>query len=110
MRSLVILSLHIQRGLIVHFADRTSALHCGMNALHLGAVEIEVERGFENWKVSGLRAFLLARDVPVCDQAKPVLVQNCYLAVFLRLQAKKSLDEYAQDLGQTINRESFIIC
>ena len=70
----------------------------------------DVERGFENWKVSGRRAFLLARDVPVCDQAKPVLVQNCYLAVFLRLQAKKSLDEYAQDLGQTINRESFIIC
>ena len=51
-----------------------------------------VERGFENWKVSGLRAFLLARDVPVCDQAKPI--QNCYLAVFLGLQAKKSLDEY----------------
>ena len=62
----------------------------------------DVERGFENWKVSGLRAFLLARDVLVCDQAKPVLVQNCYLVVFLGLQAKKSLDEYAQDLGQTI--------
>ena len=69
-----------------------------------------VEHGVENWKVSGLRGFLLARDVPVCDQAKPVQVQNCYLVVFLGLQAKKSLDEYAQDLGQTIYRESLIIC
>lgn len=60
-----------------------------------------MERGFENWKVSGLRGFLLARDVPLCDQAKPVLVQNCYLAVFLGLQAKKSLDEYTQDIGQS---------
>ena len=66
----------------------------------------DVERGFENWKISGLRAFLLARDVPVCDQAKPVLVQNCYLAVFLGLQAKKSLDEYAQDLGQLLTEEA----
>ena len=48
--------------------------------------------------VSGLRVFLLARDAPVCDQAKPVLVQNCYLAVFFGLQAKKSLDDYAQHL------------
>jgi len=56
---------------------------------------------FENSKVSDLRGFLLARDVPVYDQAKAVLVQNCYLAVSLGLQPKKSLDEYAQDISQT---------
>lgn len=61
----------------------------------------DAERGFENWKVSDLRGFLLARDVPVCDQAKAVLVQNCYLAVSLGLQPKKPLDEYAQDICQT---------
>ena len=32
----------------------------------------------------------------MCDQAKLVLVKNCNLAVFLGLQAKKSLDEYVQ--------------
>lgn len=32
----------------------------------------------------------------MCDQAKPVLVQNCYLAIFIGLQPKKSLDEYAK--------------
>ena len=61
----------------------------------------EVEGCFENWKVSALRGFLLARDVPVCDQGKAVLVQNCYLAVSLGLQPKKSLDEYAQDICQS---------
>ena len=62
----------------------------------------DVEPEFENWKVSGLRDFLLARDVPVCDQAKSVLVQNCYLAVSPGLQPKKSFDKYvAQDVGQT---------
>ena len=53
---------------------------------------------FENWKVSALRGFLLARDAPLCDQAKAVLIQNCYLAVSLGLQPKKSLD--AQDICQ----------
>lgn len=94
---------------IVHFADRTSALHYGVNALHYGLtwgqsrskMADDVEGRFENWKVSDLRGFLLARDVPVCDQAKAVLVQNCYLAVSLALQPKKSLDEYAQDICQT---------
>ena len=61
----------------------------------------DVEGRVENWKVSDLRGFLLARDVPVCDQAKAVLVQNCYLAVSLGLQSKKSLDEYAQDICQS---------
>ena len=60
----------------------------------------DVEGRFENWKVSALRGFLLARDVPLCDQAKAVLVQNCYLAISLGLQPKKSLDEYAQDICQ----------
>ena len=94
---------------IAHFADRTSALHCGVNALHYGLVlgqsrskmADDAERGFENWKVSDLRGFLLARDLPVCDQAKAVLVQNCYLVVSLELQPKKPLDEYAQDICQT---------
>ena len=58
-------------------------------------------RGFENWKVTDLSGFLLARDVPVCDQAKAVFVQNCHLAVSLRLQPKKSLDVYAQHICQT---------
>lgn len=88
---------------IVHFTDRMSALQCGVNTLHYGLIweqsrskmADDVERGFENWKVSGLRV-LLARDVPVCDQAKPVFVQDCYLAIFLVLQPKKSLDEYAK--------------
>ena len=44
---------------------------------------------FEKWKVSELRAFLLARDVPVGDQMKALLVRNCYLAVSLGLQVKK---------------------
>ena len=61
----------------------------------------DVEGRFENWKVSDLRGFLLARDIPVCDQAKAVLVQNCYLAVSLGLQSKKSLDEYAQGICQS---------
>ena len=34
-----------------------------------------VERGFENWKVSGL----LARDVPVCDQANSLVFLLCTL-------------------------------
>ena len=94
----------------IHFADRTSALHCGVNALHYGLIwgqsrsnmADDVEPEFENWKVSGLTGFLLARDVPVCDQAKAALVQNCYLAISLGLQPKKSFDEYAaQDVGQT---------
>ena len=38
----------------------------------------------------------------MCDQAKAVLIQNCYLAVSLGLQPKKSPDEYAaQGVGQT---------
>ena len=38
----------------------------------------------------------------MCDQAKAVLIHNCYLAVSLGLQPKKSLDEYAtQGAGQT---------
>ena len=38
----------------------------------------------------------------MCDQAKAVLIQNCYLAVSLGLQPNKSLDEYAaQGVGQT---------
>ena len=60
-----------------------------------------MEGQFENWKVSDLRAFLLAKDVPVCDQLKAVLVQNCYMAVSLGLQPKKSVDEYAKDIRQT---------
>ena len=61
----------------------------------------DVECKFENWRVSGLRGFALARDVPVSDQIKAVPVQNCYLAVSLGLHLKNSLDEYAQDVGQT---------
>ena len=57
------------------------------------------ESCFEDWKVSALRGFLLASDVPVCDQAKAVLVENCYLAVSLGLQPKKSLDENAKDIS-----------
>lgn len=41
----------------------------------------DVERGFENWKVLGLRVFF-ARDVFVCDQVKFVFVQDCYLVIF----------------------------
>ena len=38
----------------------------------------------------------------MCDQAKAVLIQNCYLAVSLGLQPKKSPDECAaQGVGQT---------
>ena len=38
----------------------------------------------------------------MCDQAKAVLIQNCYLVVSLGLQPKKSPDEYAaQGVGQT---------
>lgn len=60
-------------------------------------------RFFENWKVSDLRSFLIARDVPVCDLPKVSLVQNCYLAVSLELQPNnsKSPDEYAQDIYQS---------
>lgn len=84
-----------------------SALQCGMNALHYGLVwgqsrsemADDAERGFKNWKVLDLRGFLLARDVPVCDQAKAVLVQNCYLAVSLGLQPKKPLNKYTDNLG-----------
>jgi len=39
----------------------------------------------------------------VCDQAKALLVQNCYLAVSLELQPKKSLDKYAQNLAYFSN-------
>ena len=60
-----------------------------------------MEGQFENWKVSDLRAYLLTRDVPVCEQPKAVLVQNCYMAVSLGLQPKKSVDEYAKDILQT---------
>ena len=60
-----------------------------------------MEGQFENWKVSDPRAFLSARDVPVCDQPKAVLVQNCYMAVSLGLQSKKSVDECAKDIRQT---------
>ena len=58
---------------------------------------------FENWKVSDLRSFLIARDVPVCDLPKVSLVQNCYLAISLGLQPNnsKSPDEYAQDIYQS---------
>ena len=49
---------------------------------------------FENWKVSELRTFLSAREVPVSDQPKAELVRNCYAAVSLGLQPKKSVEEY----------------
>ena len=55
-----------------------------------------LEGQFENWIVSDLRAFLLARDVPVYDQPRAVLDQNCYMAVSLGLQPKESVDEFGK--------------
>ena len=52
---------------------------------------------------------MLSADLPVCDQAKSVLVQNCCLAVFLGLQAKTSLDEYAQNIGQSIKQGKLML-
>ena len=63
---------------------------------------------FENWKVSELRAFLLARDVPVGDQTKALLVRNCYLAVSLGLQVKKTPEAYAQTIVD-MKREKLIL-
>ena len=63
---------------IVHFADRTNALHCGVNALHYGLLwgqsrskmAEDVGPEFENWKVSGLRGFFLARMFPCVTRQK----------------------------------------
>ena len=89
---------------IVHYADITSALHCGVNALHYGLIwgqsrsKMAEDVGLESFRP---KRFFSCEDVPVRDQAKAVLIQNCYLAVFLGLQPKKSLDGYAaQGVGQ----------
>ena len=66
-----------------------------------GGSQIQNGGEFENWKVSDLSAFHLGRDVPVCEQPKAVLVQNCYMAVSLGLQPKKLVDEYAKDILQS---------
>ena len=58
-------------------------------------MEDEEGEKFENWKVSELRTFLSAREVPVSDQPKAELVRNCYVAVSLGLQPKKSVEKYS---------------
>ena len=52
----------------------------------------EEGKKFANRKVSELRIFLSAREVLVSDQPKAELVRNCYVAVSLGLQPKKSVD------------------
>lgn len=90
--------------IIVPFTDHGNKLHSGIPTLHYGHCRLKMvdqeEEKFENWKVSELRAFLATREVPISDQTKTVLVQNCYAAVSLSLQPKKS-DEYSGSILQT---------
>ena len=85
-------------------------MHFGSIKGQCGSMMADEElKKFENWKVSELRAFLLARDVPVGDQMKALLVRNCYLAVSLGLQVKKKTPEaYAQTIVDT-KREKLIL-
>ena len=103
---------------IVRFADSTSALYSGVVAMHHGLIRgqwrskmaDEKSQKFEDWKVSELKAFLLARDVHLGDQTKALLIQNCYAAVSLGLHPppppKKKTRKSASSLLFGLNKGS----
>ena len=63
---------------------------------------------FECWTLANLKNFLTARQVPISDSKKNILVRNCYAAVMLGLVPKIS-DEQHLKLVQDNKKQKLIL-